>query len=156
MSKQMGHVVLRAVAEQYRTHPGSWDRGAGTLAERALWDFEEEIRPGETGCMDTMIRFIGKRYGSQAAAQATQVLCLHHGLAPHPHSIWSHNDHCCNSARDAIAFLEAPLQTPDAPKLADIDSLMPEPGAIGKRVAAMAMVALCMGAIGFAFHLPLI
>jgi hypothetical protein len=58
---------------------------------------------------------------------------------------------------DIVAFIEAPLQTPDAPKLADIDSLMPEPGAVRKRVAAMAVVALCMCVIGMAFHhLPLV
>jgi hypothetical protein len=70
----------------------------------------------------------------------------------------NHNDHNCFSAADAIGFLEAPLHAPDAPKLADIDSLTPaaEPGAARKRIAATVAVALCMGVIGFAFHLPLV
>jgi hypothetical protein len=159
MSQQLGYVVLRAVAEQYRAYPESWTTGNGTLADRTFKSFKGDIRPGETGCIHTMIEHFGRCYGSLSAIkQAITVLCAHHGLENCPSSIWKYNDHRAGCVENIIAFVEAPLvAVKDAPGFADFDSLppMPEPRAGRKRAVAAAVCALCISAIGMTLPFPL-
>lgn len=112
MSKPMtaGQSLLGRVAAEFRANPASWARGWGYRADGSYVDFDPDpttVRQMRSFCIDVALMRFGTQYGTNAVAEARQLLYAHMKSSSERRNIWIFNDAEKRTVGQVINFVEA-------------------------------------------------